>query len=103
MVNDCDLVDGFEQCRALHIAGTVYVHHDKQRVEIARDHRILGADEHALVLRLGFQPLDQITCHGVLTVHNNVHRSALTRAAQTIPAAAPMASISLFLWPMTST
>ena len=62
MSNDCDLVDGFEQCRALHIAGTVYVHHDKQRVEIARDHRILGADEHALVLRLGFQPLDQVTC-----------------------------------------
>ena len=77
MVNDCDLVDGFEQCRALHIAGTVYVHHDKQRVEIARDHRILGADEHTLVLRLGFQPLDQVTCHGVLTVHNNVHWSAL--------------------------
>lgn len=36
MVNDCDLVDGFEQRRALHIAGTVYVHHDKQRVEFAR-------------------------------------------------------------------
>ena len=77
MVNDCDLVDGFEQRRTLHIAGTVYVHHDKQRVKIARDHRILGADEHTLVLRLGFQPLDQVTCHGVLTVHNNVHRSAL--------------------------
>ena len=77
MVDDRDLVDGLEQRLALDIGGTVDVHDDEQRVEVAHDHRVLRADEHALVLALRLQTLDQIARHGVLTVYDDVDRLVL--------------------------
>ena len=77
VVDDRDFVDGLEQRFALDIARTVDVHDDEKRVEVAHDHGVLGADEHALVLALGFEAVDELGRHGVLPVNHDVHRLVL--------------------------
>ena len=59
MVDDGDLADGLQQRLALHLVGTVGVHHDENGIAAAAQQRILAGDQHAVVLRHGLDLLDE--------------------------------------------
>ena len=104
VVDHRHLVHCLQQILAHHLLGPVGVHHHQQAVGVGQQDGILLGEEHILVLAQPPQPAWDISLAGFCPASLMMCTGApFFRAMAHTPAAAPMQSMSGYLWPMTNT